>query len=47
VITDLAGRAEDGAWQERLADMVAYASSRGWVDGRGAVRAHVELHSTD
>lgn len=41
-VTALAGRADD-AWTQKLAGMVAYASSKAWVDEQGRVRAHVEV----
>lgn len=44
-LTDLAGRAGDQEWQDKLAGMVAYAQSKGWVDERGRVRAHVEVQA--
>jgi hypothetical protein len=42
-LTDLAGRAADGAWQDKLAAMVAYADRKGWTDDEGRIRAHVEV----
>jgi hypothetical protein len=42
-LVTLAGeRGHDAAWLASLRDMVAYADQHGWVDTRGAVRAHVE-----
>lgn len=39
----LAGpRAEDAVWREKLDAMLAYATSKGWTDDAGRVRAHVE-----
>lgn len=39
----LAGeRAVSPSWLEGFEAMVAYAESKGWVDGEGRVRAHVE-----
>jgi hypothetical protein len=39
----LAGeRGHDAGWLSSLSDMTAYAHERGWVDDRGAVRAHVD-----
>jgi hypothetical protein len=34
--------AADPSWREGLERMLAYAREHGWVDERGAVRAHVE-----
>ncbi|MEV5843541.1 hypothetical protein AB0M32_16420 [Streptomyces sp. NPDC051985] len=42
VLAELAGRAEDLAWRDKLEAMVSYARSKGWADERGRVRAHVE-----
>ena len=36
-----AGPADPG-WVERFDAMIEYARSKGWTDGAGAVRAHVE-----
>lgn len=33
---------DDEGWRERFDAMIAYAGSKGWTDGRGAVRAHLE-----
>lgn len=41
-LTALAGRTEDPEWQQKLAGMVTYADSQGWLDKRGRIRAHVE-----
>lgn len=41
-IAELANRSDDTAWNDRLADMVAYARDKGWVDTDGRVRAHVQ-----
>lgn len=41
-LTALAGRTEDPEWQQKLAGMVTYADSQGWLDERGRIRAHVE-----
>jgi hypothetical protein len=38
----LAGRTDDPDWQQKLAGMVAYAGSKGWLDEQGRIRAHVE-----
>ena len=39
----LAGeRDDDPEWQAKLAGMIAYAESKGWVGEDGTVRAHVE-----
>jgi hypothetical protein len=35
------GRVGDG-WADRFAGMVAYATSKGWVDDEGRIRAHIE-----
>lgn len=42
-VADLAGRSDDTSWNDRLADMVAYAREKGWVDNEGRVRAHVQI----
>jgi 3-hydroxy-9,10-secoandrosta-1,3,5(10)-triene-9,17-dione monooxygenase reductase component len=43
----LAGeRARDPAWQAGLGEMVEYARRKGWVDGSGAIAAHVEWRPT-
>jgi hypothetical protein len=31
----------DDAWENGVDDMVRYAATKGWVDDRGRVRAHV------
>lgn len=42
-LRSLAGeRATDPRWREGFEAMVGYAESKGWVDGEGRVRAHVE-----
>ena len=41
-LTVLAGRADDPDWQQKLAGMVSYAGSKGWLDEQGRIRAHVE-----
>jgi hypothetical protein len=42
-IPRLAGATADRReWQEAYQRMVAYASSKGWSDERGRIRAHVE-----
>lgn len=41
-LTALAGRADDPDWQQKLAGMVSYAGSKGWLDEQGRIRAHVE-----
>jgi hypothetical protein len=38
----LAGRADDPDWQQKLAGMISYAESKGWLDEQGRIRAHVE-----
>jgi hypothetical protein len=35
-------RPSDPAWEKSFEGMVEYARGHGWVDERGAVRAHVE-----
>ena len=43
VLLALAGpRAADPAWRTGFDRMVAYATSRGWVDDQGHLRVHVE-----
>jgi hypothetical protein len=46
-VARLAGRTGDEAWQEEFAAMAAYARSKGWVDGSGRLRAHVEVRTAD
>lgn len=41
-LTELAGRADDQDWQQKLAGMISYAESKGWLDEQGRIRAHVE-----
>jgi hypothetical protein len=42
-LRSLAGdRAISPSWLEGFETMVGYAESKGWVDGEGRVRAHVE-----
>lgn len=41
-LTELAGRADDPDWQRKLAGMITYADSKGWLDEHGRIRAHVE-----
>lgn len=41
-LTALAGRADDPDWQQKLAGMISYADSKGWLDERGRIRAHVD-----
>ena len=36
------GLAGDAAWEKGFAGMVAYATTKGWVDDTGAIRAHIE-----
>jgi hypothetical protein len=39
----LAGdHAQDPDWQRSLEAMLQYATSKGWVDDTGAIRAHIE-----
>jgi hypothetical protein len=35
-------RARDREWRASLDGMIEYARARGWLDERGAIRAHVE-----
>jgi len=35
-------RPDDPEWSASLDGMLAFAGSRGWIDGAGRVRAHVE-----
>jgi hypothetical protein len=45
-LRDLAGdTARDPEWAQGFAGMIAYATSKGWVDDAGAVRMHVERSS--
>ena len=39
-LTPLAGTP---AWEEGFGKMLAYATSKGWTDESGAVRAHIEI----
>ena len=41
-LTALAGRADDPDWQQKLAGMISYAESKGWLDEQGRIRAHLE-----
>jgi hypothetical protein len=42
-VSALAGEtAADPAWAEGFAGMVGYATSKGWTDADGRIRAHVE-----
>jgi hypothetical protein len=36
------GTVLDTGWESGLADMVAYAATRGWIADDGSIRAHVE-----
>jgi hypothetical protein len=36
----------DAAWEEGFAKMLAFATGRGWVDGDGAIRAHIEREAS-
>jgi hypothetical protein len=38
------GRAGDADWLGQFEKMAAYASSAGWLDAGGAIRAHVEMN---
>ena len=38
----LAGPAADEAWDERFAEMCAYAAGKGWVESDGGVLAHIQ-----
>jgi hypothetical protein len=43
LVIEVAGaHANDDRWREKFEAMVIYAQSKGWVDGSGAIRAHVE-----
>ncbi len=42
-LAGLSGRSEDAAWREDLGGMLRFADSRGWLDERGRVRAHVQV----
>lgn len=46
-LTELAGRADDHAWKDKLAAMISYAERRGWTDDHGRIRAHVEFAAAD
>jgi hypothetical protein len=37
----LAPRGGMPAWEEGFGEMLAYATSKGWTDAEGAVRAHI------
>lgn len=41
-VAALPGAPSDPGWEKSFAGMVEYARDHGWVDERGAVRAHVE-----
>lgn len=41
-LAQLADRSSDEEWHKKLAGMVSYAESKGWVD-HGRIRAHVEI----
>jgi len=42
-LRDATGRSDDAEWSSGFDAMIAYATSKGWVDQAGAaVRAHVE-----
>jgi hypothetical protein len=36
------GTVLDAGWESGLADMLAYAATRGWIADDGSIRAHVE-----
>lgn len=38
----LASGQVDDNWEGEFAGMVGYATSKGWIDGSGAIRAHIE-----
>ncbi|MGU3501378.1 hypothetical protein [Mycobacterium sp. C31M] len=44
-LTALAGRTDDPQWRQQLAGMIDYAGAKGWLDGQGRIRAHVEVHT--
>jgi hypothetical protein len=33
---------QNARWRRGLDEMIAFASGRGWVDGAGAIRAHIQ-----
>lgn len=42
-LVGMAGRyGGDPGWLQGLAGMIAYATSKGWVDESGAIRAHIQ-----
>ena len=41
------GRPTDSQWREKLEKMIAFAASQGWVDGDGAIRAHLVWSDVD
>lgn len=43
----LAGRAGDAEWERRLAGMVGYAETKGWLDEQGRIRAHIETKAPE
>lgn len=44
-LAGLAGRADDADWLEKLAAMISYAGTKGWLDEQGRIRAHVEVQT--
>lgn len=43
----LSPHAGEPAWEAGLAGMLAFAAGKGWVDGTGAVRAHLAADGRD
>ena len=42
-LRNLAGRADDKAWNDQVTGMIDYAHRSGWIDpATGAIRAHIE-----
>lgn len=44
-LAELAGRGADPDWQHKLAGMIDYARTKGWLDDAGRIRAHVEVQT--
>jgi hypothetical protein len=42
-LAELGGRSGDAAWADKLAGMISFAGSQGWLDAAGRIRAHVDL----
>lgn len=47
ILAELSGRGEDAEWRAQLGNMLAYATSKGWSDGAGRARAHLEFVARD